>query len=455
MSIEEIVAARDAARTRGSYPEADALRLQLLNRGVVVLDAAEPGSGVPTTWTQLPATASRSCMSWSHKRQAYCPAARCGADWFCARHCEAGLAGRIPCPLDPRHNLKPAAMAGHLERCQQAPGRPALAISPAGAETAISHGWIEAGCNGGAEGAAAAATPAEAAAALAASRDAAVLEALEAKVDAALGALNALSPLPLEVEDEDQLQATADGGRKLSDAQCEQRQLSALAAQMARLAAAADDDYDEAQAEPAPLLCMECCAGRGKLSLALQAALSNSSGSAKSRPLHHVLIDRCVAKRPSDKRLHAAAARSGGGSAQRLTVDLADVRLERLPALAQLENRGLDEEGEGGTEGKGEGGRLPVLLHGKHLCGEAADLSLRAASRLRCAPDADGGEGGAGDVRDVRACFALCCHHLCSWEALYGREHLEAHGIGKFELAVRTMLLVLRLLRMLLVRMLL
>ena len=28
------------------------------------------------------------------------------------------------------------------------------------------------------------------------------------------------------------------------------------------------------------------------------------------------------------------------------------------------------------------GSPVPVLLHGKHLCGEAADLSLRAASRL-------------------------------------------------------------------------
>jgi hypothetical protein len=75
---------------------------------------------------------------------------------------------------------------------------------------------------------------------------------------------------------------------------CEARQLSALAAQAAAAAPVA-------VGPGAPLLCMECCAGRGRLSAAVQGALGG-----RGHPMHHVLIDRCVT-RNGDARLREAA----------------------------------------------------------------------------------------------------------------------------------------------------
>jgi hypothetical protein len=189
--VASLVAARSEARLRREFALADAIRRDLLGMGVVVFDASE--NGQTSAWRRLPQGAGSSgggCMSWSHRRQAFCPEPRCDAEWFCRAHCET-LAGRIPCPIDPRHNCKAAALASHLERCQQAPGRPALL-----SVTAAAPAWVEAGINHGPEGAAEAEDGAEAAAVLVASKDAAVLDALQLKVEAALGALGALAPLP-------------------------------------------------------------------------------------------------------------------------------------------------------------------------------------------------------------------------------------------------------------------
>lgn len=71
----------------------------------------------------------------------------------------------------------------------------------------------------------------------------------------------------------------------------------------------------------APLLCMECCAGRGRLSAAVQAAFGTRQH--EQRALHHVLIDRCIT-RNSDKALSEAVTASGG-TLHRVTADLADV----------------------------------------------------------------------------------------------------------------------------------
>jgi hypothetical protein len=304
----------------------------------------------------------------------------------------------------------------------------------------VSHAWIEPGCNGGdADAAAEAPPPEDAAATLAASKDVAVLDALQAKLDAALSTLNALEPLPDTAGRRDWCEEESTWSNKLSDAQSEQQQLAALAAQAAALATTDDGGSGSGSGGTPSLLCMECCAGRGRLSAALQTELGEggeskekglgagtSAGAGAGRALHHVLIDRCVTKN-SDQRLRQEAEQRGG-SLQRLTVDLADVCLERVPALADRE------VGAEATVGHEPRPLISVLLHGKHLCGEAADLSLRAASRLRrsrCSV-----AEGASRVRDVRVAFALCCHHLCRWESIFGRRHLEAHGISREDVAV-------------------
>lgn len=135
------VRARRKARVAQRFDEADALRLELLSIGVVVTDGKDED-----TWVALGAQVSEThdlCMQWSHRKRQFCNQPRCTKEWFCQEHCAAGLRGRMPCPLDPRHNLKPAAMGSHLARCQKAPGRPAMATGDGGEPSADS------GCNFG------------------------------------------------------------------------------------------------------------------------------------------------------------------------------------------------------------------------------------------------------------------------------------------------------------------
>ena len=139
---------------------------------------------------------------------------------------------------------------------------------------------------------------------------------------------------------------------------------------------------------------IELCAGRGRLSGAMQAAFDCAL-----HPLDLVLVDRAVVKGSGDSSLVSACA-SPHASVQRVACDLADVNLTELPSV--------------------RGGVSSIAVHGKHTCGEAADLALRAVVGLH--------ESRAGDA-PLRVGLAMCCHHLCTWEGMYGRGPLDAAGI--------------------------
>ena len=446
--VAALVKARAAARRAGDYTSADSLRARLLGAGVVVLDGC--GRVEASSWMRVRALAGAGarhhcCMVWSHRKLRFCPATRAVGEWFCPAHVKGGLRGRVPCPLDPRHNLKPAKVAAHLEVCQSKPGTTALAAADGLSSSTTSAAnsstnnnntqnttaaglHIARGCNHGqACGGQHVDVPSgEDVAALC--RDAAVLSALEAKVNAAMGAVGALAPLPIEHLHADKV-APAVGPACFAETPLpkvgvrrgkEVPQNLSIVNHLMQAAALRDADGSVSSLpSPSPrVAAVECCAGKGRLSLCLQNELPEAD---------YILVDRATRRRCVDDTIRAAqrAARMQHVcTVKRVTMDMADLCLAGLPAVAQAHT---------------------TLAYGKHLCGAAADLSIRACQQLAAATPSVGtvGDGtddsfgaGASAGATVTLAFALCCHHLCEWQHLVGRAVLEAHGIDAKDFAL-------------------
>ena len=116
---------------------------------IAEMDKASSGPGTMTAWHNPHSCAGATapppagCVAWRKRRLAFCGEPRTPGEWFCAVHCDGGEAGRVPCPLDPRHSVRPAQVASHMQRCQRAPGRPFL---PA-AHSSLEAPWICPGVN--------------------------------------------------------------------------------------------------------------------------------------------------------------------------------------------------------------------------------------------------------------------------------------------------------------------
>jgi hypothetical protein len=130
-------------KKRRMYEESDLFRTELLSLGVVVSDWETFPDG--NHWMRLEVTEyaskSKGCLCWRHTRQNYCGLERLIGEWFCANHVANGFKGRIPCPLDPKHSLKPAKIASHVLVCQSRPGQ--AFIQPVGSTTDSSTGPAE------------------------------------------------------------------------------------------------------------------------------------------------------------------------------------------------------------------------------------------------------------------------------------------------------------------------
>ena len=144
---------------------------------------------------------------------------------------------------------------------------------------------------------------------------------------------------------------------------------------------------------------IELCAGRGRLSGALQETFDCAL-----HPLDMVLVDRAIVRHCGDATLVASAA-SPNTDVHRVAADLADVHLSALPTVSD------------------DCSSATIAVHGKHTCGEAADLALRAVTRLQS--DSIGSES----TPSLHVALSMCCHHLCKWESLFGRQHLVSAGI--------------------------
>ena len=189
-----------------------------------------------------------------------------------------------------------------------------------------------------------------------------------------------------------------------------------------------------------PAALVEFGAGSGFLSAAISAAFPGAT--ARST---YYLVDRATPPlRRGDKRIAARCLR--------VNCDLADLWLPGLVAdrdalrdagprpVAPPPCRGARAQGGRGalalpesTATDGAGGAPPggIVGIGKHLCGEATDLSLRCFAASFCAADAS--------VLPEFLAVAPCCYHRCRWSSLAGRSALEAAGISRsmFRLAAR------------------
>ena len=127
--ITKIVQLRKRFRSGGEFAKADALRNQLLLRGIVICDSWCRNSSDPEAngreWMRLECRVKEiaghtGCMKWNHKQRAFCASKRDATEMFCRDHLlsDSSLKGRLPCPLDPRHCIKPARAFAHTKICQ-------------------------------------------------------------------------------------------------------------------------------------------------------------------------------------------------------------------------------------------------------------------------------------------------------------------------------------------------
>ena len=327
-AVEAIVLARTRMRRRHEYAAADAARISLLLNGVVV----EDGPGGESVWVRLPDYGDTSprkrilhlpkagCMLWSHKKRSFCKNTREPHQYFCAFHIASrgDLTGKMPCPLDPRHSIRPAKAFAHVHICQSRPGVTAITKDPIASCSdmhCISEQEIRMRCS-----------------------DVEYLRTLLAKVDAASKALN-VSPTACSSL---QRHAVASGSKK----EKQKMQLEALAKQI--IAMTTDTERSE-------FVAIEACCGRGRLSAAVAAELAretNNTGSA-----HFVMIDRATLRKKADVNISPGPR----GSVQRLTQDLSKVTIESI----------LDNDAISVPHG------IPIILFGKHLCGSATDFGIR------------------------------------------------------------------------------
>lgn len=197
------------------------------------------------------------------------------------------------------------------------------------------------------------------------------------------------------------------------------------------------------------LAAFECCAGTGLLSLELCKRLCEDDGDgddgAGSRLASafqnrdFILIDRSNFQGKADSALRKQESATSGTNITRLQADLQDIAFEQLPVVQQMLSPcslGAEDRAAGPLS------KLTndIVFYGKHLCGAASDVTLKAAlgvaqaaasaaastalaSEMRQQVDHDPEDPREPSVQSpvsVHVALALCCHHLCEWDGLLG-----------------------------------
>ena len=427
---------RQTYRTQMLFIQADAIRSQLLQAGIVVFDthnstttqiSSNNNTNIhnsrsnntntnPKNWMRIQQKITHpNCMCWSHRQLKFCSTSRYPGEWFCEDHClRGGLKARVPCPLDPRHHLKPAKVQAHLTVCQNKPGSTAMhntvtATTATSATSATSPDTIQA---------------AEVARLV---HDALTLDSLKFKIDGALRALNALNnttnelnPLPKEhlytsTEKKDM------GVRKRK----EEPQNKSI---VHHLLTSSETTFNVNEVNKQNIIAIECCAGKGKLSQTLQHELCTQCVSPSS--IHYYMVDRAVRRKCVDDGMRtygtatatATATKSVSSSSSKITRLIIDVATLSPSSLVDQANEEITQ----------------VWMYGKHLCGAATDLTLRVASSSSSQEvdqDVDQEVEQHQDYTTIMTA-AACCHHLCTWKDVLGQEILTKHGITSQDFAI-------------------
>eukprot|EP00727_Mastigamoeba_balamuthi_P004209 m51a1_g13786 hypothetical protein (411) ;mRNA; r:329204-330515 len=311
------------------------------------------------------------CEVWIPQKNRYCKLPKTTNSRFCGPHATAESTTRVPCPLDPSHTVEPERLADHVKRCtgkllSRAPELPCYKLD---ANRGSDH-----------EGE----LPPDAPPVPLWADEALVFEVLSLARLASAGVPEPRSEFLAcpEAEAADRAVFRSSGSRK------HMPQLASLCAHLLRRGWLGSGPGALGHAF------LELGAGKAHLSRVM-AALCGDSAS-------FVLVDRGkFNSRSEGARGGACEAAPAAGSRvtfERVGIDIKDLDVAALGPVRAC------------------GGR--VLAFGKHLCGAACDLALRAVARMPA------GSGGA------RVAVAMCCWHRCNWRDYAGRAYLRSLGFG-------------------------
>lgn len=155
----------------------------------------------------------------------------------------------------------------------------------------------------------------------------------------------------------------------------------------------------QSMSSAAPVI-VELGAGRAFTSLLLAQVLAARG----QTPAAVVVVDTASPRRPADSELRSME-RAGGPTFLRIRCDLLDLDISGIDAV---------------REAAGD-----VYFVGKHVCGSALDMSLKAVARFAEERER---AGAAGSVRFV---LASCCRHRCDWSKTVSAAGVwEGWGVG-------------------------
>ena len=423
------------------------------------------------------------CMQFQERKGRYCNLPRAPSSQYCGHHDPAAIVGgeRIPCPVDGSHSIFARDLKSHLERCESAAQAAVLSaqffyargVNAGGAPSDEADGAmrVQRARGEGQGGLSRLLDSSDAGGVDVASLCARLLEWADA-TPAAFSppgcAMAARAALPIlrealaatlrgapDAASEDAAAIAALGASKQSAFRHEYQQVSILShlfdamgvlelspgsERVTALGATLLDERSPAAlaslgAEPNALSAnttfLELGAGRGGLSLTLARIVP--------RPAL-VLVDRASARSGADTTLR----RDAGDTAPlftRVRVDLADVSLRGVPQLFGAAHTGVSSASarclpvqapQEGAASVPENGRRVVAM-GKHLCGAATDLALRAlvSAFTSLNPGVIAGDGSSSPEPPPRPAgsnvvltaisIATCCHHSCEWTAYVGK----------------------------------
>ena len=152
---------------------------------------------------------------------------------------------------------------------------------------------------------------------------------------------------------------------------------------------------------------IECCAGRARLSLALQRHCYGTNPTGTNLRTNFILVDRATRRRRADKSLDAHPS----CTTNRLTMDMADIALAGLPAVQRADN---------------------VLVFGKHLSAQQQIFFygmpiLGAGATTKFSVEAVYPDNG--DLCSLLPSFM-------QWDSLVGRDVLTGVGISAEDFSV-------------------
>mmetsp|Transcript_19962 Transcript_19962/g.25914 ORF Transcript_19962/g.25914 Transcript_19962/m.25914 type:complete len:469 (+) Transcript_19962:61-1467(+) len=350
-------------------------------------NTSKPGCGTK----KRPLAAAGQCNYWLKRKQRYCKwDVKADGELFCSNHAKEHKEDgkRVPCPLDPNHSVFESRLYRHLKVCNKVKIKNKqmqlscysenVNIDP---ETGSKDEFI--------------------------SLKHLTQEAIEDVINKADKALEFLKPLVEIVEGKEMgfSDSCATPNLEMANPETNSQKTSKRALrkrkhevqQNAILGCLFDRSYCDSV--PQNTCFVEMGAAKGGLSIATRKRLKALANPPTG--ISHVLIDRSSFKYRDDRQITSTNDKTW----ERIKIDIRDLVLHKIGKVAEASN---------------------IVVYSKHLCGAATCYTIRS-----CLPAMKLRKEG---IRFPGAiAIALCCHHVCDWDAYPNREVLKQFGIMRKE----------------------